>query len=84
MQMTNDKAYFKGKASRTDPSRQELKLRAARRSGDPKKIVEALNQLLGVEVTSHPVMMATLIDLIRSTFHSLECKLSPEPPTQNL
>jgi hypothetical protein len=36
MQMTNYSAY----------------LRAARRSGDPKKIEEALSQLLGVEVTT--------------------------------
>jgi hypothetical protein len=102
MQMTNYRAYLKGKASGTGPSKQELKLRAARRSGDPKKIEEALSQLPGVEVantrshiwrakrslaarsgswTSHQVMMATLIDLTRSTFHSLECRPGPEPPT---
>jgi hypothetical protein len=34
--------------------------------------------------TSHHVMMATLIDLIRSTFHNLEYKPGPEPPTQKL
>jgi hypothetical protein len=50
--MTNYRAYLKGKASGTGPSRQELKLRAARRSGDPKKIVEALNQLPRVEVAT--------------------------------
>jgi hypothetical protein len=43
MQMTNYRAYLKGKASGTGLSKQELKLRAARRSGDPKKIEEALN-----------------------------------------
>jgi hypothetical protein len=52
MQMTNYMAYLKGKASGTGPSKQELKLRAARRSGDPKKIEEALSQLLGVEVAT--------------------------------
>jgi hypothetical protein len=52
IQMTNFRAYLKGKASGTGPSRQELKLRAARRSGDPKKIVEALNQLPRVEVAT--------------------------------
>jgi hypothetical protein len=41
MQMTNYRAYLKGKASGTGSSRQELKLGAARRSGDPKKIAEA-------------------------------------------
>jgi hypothetical protein len=52
MQMTNYRAYFKSKASGTGPSKQELKLRVARRSGDPKKIEEALSQLLGVEVAT--------------------------------
>jgi hypothetical protein len=52
MQMTNYRAYLKGKASGTGPSKQELKLRAARRSGDPKKIEEALSKLPGVEVAT--------------------------------
>jgi hypothetical protein len=52
IQMTNYRAYFKGKSSGTSPSRQELKLRVARRSGDPKKIAEALSQLPGVEVAT--------------------------------
>jgi hypothetical protein len=52
MQMTNCRAYLKGKASGTGPSKQELKLRVARRSSDPKKIEEALSQLLGVEVAT--------------------------------
>jgi hypothetical protein len=50
--MTNYKAYLKVKVFGTGPSRQELKLRAARRSGDPRKIVEALSQLPGVEVAT--------------------------------
>jgi hypothetical protein len=52
IQMTNYRAYLKGKASWTGPSKQELKLRAARCSGDPKKIEEALNQLPEVEVAT--------------------------------
>jgi hypothetical protein len=43
MQMTNYRAYLKGKSSGFGPSKQELKLRAARRSSDPKKISEVLN-----------------------------------------
>jgi hypothetical protein len=45
--MTNYKANLKGNLSRTGPSRQELKLRAARLNIDPKKIVDALSQILG-------------------------------------
>jgi hypothetical protein len=52
MQMTNYRAYLKGKASGTGPLKQEIKLKAARRSGDPKKIEEALGQLPGVEVAT--------------------------------
>jgi hypothetical protein len=43
MQMTNYKANLKDKSFGTGPSRQELKLRAASRSSDPKKIAEALS-----------------------------------------
>jgi hypothetical protein len=43
IQMTNYRAYLKDKLSGTGPLRQELKLRVARHSGDPKKIVEALS-----------------------------------------
>jgi hypothetical protein len=50
--MTNYKAYLKDKASGTSPSKQELRRRAARCRGDPKKIEEALSQLLGVEVAT--------------------------------
>ena len=52
MQMTNYRAYLKGNASGTGPSKQELRLRAARRSGDPKKIEEALSQLPRAEVAT--------------------------------
>jgi hypothetical protein len=50
--MTNYKAYFKGRLSGTDPSRQELKLKATKRSGDPKKIVEIISQLPRMEVAT--------------------------------
>ena len=50
--MTKYMACFKGKSLRTSLSRQELKLRVARCSGDPKKIVEVLSQFLGVEVAT--------------------------------
>jgi hypothetical protein len=49
MQITNYRVYLKGKSFGTGPSKQELKLRAARRSDDPKKIAEVLNQLPIVE-----------------------------------
>ena len=49
MQMTNYRAYLKGHACGSGPSKGELKLRAARRSGDPKKIADALNALPGSE-----------------------------------
>ena len=49
MQMTNYRAYLKGYALGSGPSKGELRLRAARRSGDPKKIAEALNSLPGAE-----------------------------------
>jgi hypothetical protein len=49
MQMTNYKAYLKGNLSRTGLSRQELKLKVARLNFDPKKIVDTLSQILGVE-----------------------------------
>jgi hypothetical protein len=43
IQMTNYKAYLKGTLSDTSPSRHKLKLRVARRNGDPKKIIDAIN-----------------------------------------
>jgi hypothetical protein len=52
MQMTNYKAYLKGKSFGSGPSRQELKLKMARHSSNPKKIVKALSQLPGVEVAT--------------------------------
>jgi len=40
-QMTNYRGYLRGHASKSGPSKEELKLRVARRSGDPKKMAEA-------------------------------------------
>ena len=45
MQMTNYRAYLRGHASGSGPSKGELKLRATRCSGCPNKIAEALNSL---------------------------------------
>ena len=45
MQMTKYRAYFRGHAFGSGPSKGELKLRAVRRSRCPKKIAEALNSL---------------------------------------
>jgi hypothetical protein len=56
MQLTNYNAYLKGKSSGTGPSRQELKLRAARCSDDPKKMAKALNQLPKVEVATTRIL----------------------------
>ena len=47
--MTNYRAYVKGYASGLGPSKGELRLQAARRNRDPKKIAEALNTLPGAE-----------------------------------
>ena len=47
--MTNYRAYLKEYASGSGPSKGELRLHAARRSGEPKKIAEALNSLPGAE-----------------------------------
>lgn len=45
MQMTNYRAYLRGYAWGSSPLKEQLKLRSARRTVDPKKIVEALNIL---------------------------------------
>jgi hypothetical protein len=72
MQMTNYRAYLKGKASGTGPSKQELKLRAARRSGDPKKIEEALSQLPGVEVATTRIPHLEGEEILGSTKRKLD------------
>jgi hypothetical protein len=43
VQMTNYRAYLKNNLPRTCLSKQQLRLRAATRSDDPKKIVDATN-----------------------------------------
>jgi hypothetical protein len=75
MQMTNYRAYLKGKASGTSLSKQELKLRAAKRSGDPKKIEEVLSQLLGVEVATTRIPYLEGEEIFGSTKPKLD--LSP-------
>jgi len=49
MQMTNYRAFLKGHTCEYGPSKEELKLRAARRNGNPKKIAKALNTLFGAQ-----------------------------------
>jgi hypothetical protein len=78
MQMTNYRAYLKGKSSGTGPSKQELKLRAARRSGDPKKIVEALSQLLGVEVATTRILHLEGKEIFGSTKWKLDLPLGDD------
>jgi hypothetical protein len=70
--MTNYRAYFKDKSSGTGPSRQELKLRAAKHSGDPKKIAEALSQLPGVEVATTPILHLEGEEIFGSTKRKLD------------
>jgi hypothetical protein len=76
--MTNYRAYLKGKSSGTGPSKQELKLRAARRSGDPKKIVEALSQLLGVEVATTRILHLEGKEIFGSTKWKLDLPLGDD------
>jgi hypothetical protein len=78
MQMTNYRAYLKGKASGTGPSKQELKLRVARHSGDPKKIEEALNQLLGVEVATTRIPHLEGEEIFGSTKRKLDLLLGDD------
>jgi hypothetical protein len=78
MQMTNYRAYLKGKASRTGPSKQELKLKAARRSSDPKKIEEALSQLPGVEVATTRIPHLEGEEIFGSTKRKLDLPLGDD------
>jgi hypothetical protein len=70
--MTNYMAYLKGTTSGTGPSKQELKLKVARRSGDPKKIEEALSQLPGVEVATTRIPHLEGEEIFGSTKHKLD------------
>jgi hypothetical protein len=78
MRMTNNRTYFKEKSSRACPSRQELKLKAARRSGDPKKIVEALSQLLGVEGSTNQMSHLKGEEIFGSTKRKLDLPLGDD------
>jgi hypothetical protein len=78
MQMTNYRTYLKGKAFGTGPSKQELKLRAARRSGDPKKIEEALSQLLGMEVATTRIPYLEGEEIFGSTKRKLDLPLGDD------
>jgi hypothetical protein len=49
MQCTNYYAYLKGDRSDTGPGKEELRLRAAQRSGDAKRIVATLKHIPGAE-----------------------------------
>jgi hypothetical protein len=72
IQMTNYRAYLKGKASGTGPSKQKLKLKEARRSGDLKKIEEALSQLPGVEVVTTRIPYLEGEEIFGSTKQKLD------------
>jgi hypothetical protein len=75
IQMINYRAYLKGKASGTGPTKQELKLRAARRSSDPKKIEEALSQLPGMEVATTRIPHLQGEEIFGSTKRKLDLPL---------
>ena len=72
MQMTNYRAYLKGYASGSGSSKGELRLRAARRSGDPKKIAEALNTLPEAEGVGTRVPHLEREETFRSTKRKLD------------
>jgi hypothetical protein len=84
MQMTNYRAYLKGKSFGTIPSKQELKLRVARRSGDPKKIAEALNQLLGVEVATTWISHLEGEEIFGNTKQKLDLSLGDDGDSHRL
>ena len=76
--MTNYKAYLKGNAFGTSLSKQELKLRAAKRSGDPKKIEEALSKLPRVEVTTTPIPRLKGKEIFGNTKQKLDLLLGDD------
>jgi hypothetical protein len=84
MQMTNYRAYLKGKSSGTGPSKQELKLRAARRSGDSKKIAEAFSQLPGVEVATTRIPHLEGEEIFGSTKRKLDLLLGDDGDSHRL
>jgi hypothetical protein len=75
MQMTNYRTYTKGNLLKIGLSRQELKIRVARRSGDPKKIVDTFSQLPNMEgVTARILHLKG-----KETFGSTKQKLDLPP-----
>jgi hypothetical protein len=78
MQMTNYRAYLKDKASGTGPSKQELKLKAAKHSGDPKKIEEALSQLPEVDVATTRILHLEGEEIFGSTKRKLDLPLGDD------
>jgi hypothetical protein len=78
MQMTNYRAYLKDKSSGTGPSRQELKLRAARHSGVPKKNAKALNQLPRLEVATTRILHLEGKEIFGSTKRKLNLPLGDD------
>jgi hypothetical protein len=76
--MTNYRLYLKGKSSGTGLSRQELKLRAARRSGTPKKIAEVFSQLPGVEVATTRIPHLEGEEIFGSTKRKLDLPLDDD------
>jgi len=70
--MTNYHAYLRGYASGSGPSKEELKLRVARQSGCPKKLVDALNTLPGVEGVGTQVPHLEGEEIFGSTKRKLE------------
>jgi len=74
--MTNYRAYLRGHTSRSNPSKGELKLRATRRSKDPKKIVEAMNSLLGTKGVENRVPHLEREEIFGSTMRKLDVPIS--------
>jgi len=82
MQMTNYWAYLRCHASRTRPSKAELKLRAATRSRDPKKIAEALNNLPGAEGLGSCVPHLEGEEIFGNTKRKLDVPIGDEGDSQ--
>jgi hypothetical protein len=78
IQMTNYRAYLKGQASGTGLSKQELKLRATRRSGDPMKIEETLSQFPRVEVATTRIPHLECKEIFGSTKRKLNLPLGDD------
>jgi hypothetical protein len=84
MQMTNYRAYFKGKSFETGLSKQELKLRVAKCSNDPKKIAEALSQLPRVEVATTRIPHLEGKEIFGNTNRKLDLPLGDDGDSHRL